>query len=151
MASLPLKRSWRLALEIAGDILLINLGVMLAYWVRYDLQWPAPVSAANYRPFDTYAPMTAMLTALLILVYGSQRVYSRDRGRTWLDQSYSLLTGTATGTMLLIVITYFVPDLSYSRVPMAIYQPLFFSPTIRLFGMRTLSRNTSLNSAWPVI
>ena len=144
MASLPLKRSWRIALEIVSDVVLINAGFLLAYWVRYDLQWPAPVTAENYRPFDTYLPMAAILTLLLALVYGFQHVYSGERGRTWLDQSYSVLTGTATGTMLLIVITYFVPDLSYSRT-------LFPLAAAIIFGLLTLSRagaNIALYQLW---
>jgi exopolysaccharide biosynthesis polyprenyl glycosylphosphotransferase len=102
-------------LEVLVDVLAINIGFVLAYWIRYELQWPAPVAAENYEPFSTYVPMAATMTGLLVLVYASHKVYLQRRGRSFLDEMYALASGTLTGLMLLIVITYFVPQLSYSR------------------------------------
>jgi len=59
--------------------------------------------------------MEAILTVLLLVAYGMQRVYVPQRGKSWVDESFALLSGTATGVMLMIVLTYFLPDLSYSR------------------------------------
>ncbi len=105
----------RIVVELLVDTALINLGFVLAHWVRYDLQWPEAVAAGNYKPLATYVPLMFMLTVLLLLVYGSHKVYTHGRGRGWLDEVYALFTGTLTGLMLLIVITYFVSELSYSR------------------------------------
>lgn len=120
MAFASLKRQWRPGLEILIDILLINLGFVLAHWIRYDLQWPLPVVAENYVPLITYAPMAAVLTVLLIISFVLQRVYVHKRGRTWLDEAFALLNGTTTGILFVIVVTYFVPDLSYSRSLLAL-------------------------------
>ncbi|HUT18609.1 MAG TPA: sugar transferase [Anaerolineae bacterium] len=114
MALASLKRPGRL-LQIAVDAVLVNLGFAVAYWVRYQLQWPWPVAAENKIPYATYVPMEAILALLLLVVYGMQRVYTPQRGRSWIDESFALLSGTATGVMLMIVLTYFLPDLSYSR------------------------------------
>jgi len=114
MALASLKRQGRL-LQIAVDAILVNLGFAVAYWVRYQLQWPWPVAAENRIPYETYVPMEAILTVLLLVVYGMQRVYTPQRGRSWIDESFALLSGTATGVMLMIVLTYFLPALSYSR------------------------------------
>ncbi len=105
----------RKAVELVVDALLINLGFVMAYWIRYNLQWPEPVSAENFKPLSTYVPMMAILTVLLLLGYGSSKVYLHPRGRSLLDELYALFSGTLTGLMLLIVITYFAPELSYSR------------------------------------
>lgn len=101
--------------DILVDIVSINIGFVSAYLVRYRLGWPLPVAAENYEPFRTYVPLAAILTGLLIAVFASHRVYVRQRGRGWLDEMYALFSGTLTGLMLLIVVTYFVPQLSYSR------------------------------------
>jgi len=114
MALASLKRQGRLW-QIAVDALLVNLGFALAYWTRYQLQWPWPVAAEHKIPYATYVPMEAILTLLLLVVYGMQRLYTPQRGRSWIDEGFTLLSGTATGVMLMIVLTYFLPDLSYSR------------------------------------
>lgn len=105
----------RVVVELVLDALLINLGFVLAYWVRYNLQWPETVIPEHFKPLRTYLPMMALLTALLLAAYGSQKVYFHPRGRSTLDELYALFSGTLTGLMLLIVVTYFVPELSYSR------------------------------------
>jgi exopolysaccharide biosynthesis polyprenyl glycosylphosphotransferase len=114
MALAWLKRQARL-LPAVADAALVNLGFALAYWIRYELQWPWPVAAENRIPYATYVPMEAILALLLLVVYGMQRLYTPQRGRSWIDESFALLNGTATGVMLMIVLTYFLPDLSYSR------------------------------------
>jgi len=50
MALGSLKRGGRLAV-IAADAILANLGFALAYWIRYELQWPWPVASQNKIPY----------------------------------------------------------------------------------------------------
>jgi len=141
MAFQALRKPSRLALEVVTDVFLINAGIVLAYWIRYQWQWPVPVAAENYRSLRTYVPMSAIMTVLLIAAYALQRVYSQRRGRTWLDEAYALFNGTTTGTLSMIVITYFLPVLSYSRT-------LFPLAAVIILGMLTLSRiakNMALN------
>jgi exopolysaccharide biosynthesis polyprenyl glycosylphosphotransferase len=88
---------------------------VLAYWIRYELQWPLPVADGNYVPFAAYVSTEIILVVLLLVVYVLQKVYAHRPGRDWIEESATLVSGTMTGTMLMIVITYFVPDLSYSR------------------------------------
>ena len=128
-----LKREGSLASDIAIDVVLINLGFVLAYWIRYQFQWPLPVAAENYIPFGAYVPMEVILTTLLIVGYAFQKVYVYRRGRSWLDETQALLNGTATGVMSMVVITYFLPDLSYSRT-------LFPISAMTIFALLTLSR-----------
>ena len=133
MALPLLKRPWRPVLEIAIDVVLINLGFVLAHWIRYELEWPLPIAAEYYMPFSTYVPMAAILTVLLIAGYALQKLYVPRRGRNWLDETYGLLNGTTTGTLLMIVITYFAPDLSYSR-------SLFPLAAVTILSLLSLSR-----------
>ncbi|MBN1934887.1 MAG: sugar transferase [Anaerolineae bacterium] len=124
---------WRVVLELVFDAVLINLGFVLAYWVRYQLEWPEPVTASNYKSLGAYVPLMITLTGLLLLGYVWQKAYVHSRGRGWLDEMYALFSGTLTGLMLLIVTTYFVPELSYSR-------GLFPLAAVTIFALLALSR-----------
>jgi exopolysaccharide biosynthesis polyprenyl glycosylphosphotransferase len=121
MTFLSLHKRWRTVLLIAIDVVLINVGFVLAYWIRYRLQWPLPVADRNFVPYEAYVLTEVILTLLLIVVYALHRVYARRRGRGWMDEAAPVVSGTMTGTMLMIVVIYFVPELSYSRglLPMA--------------------------------
>lgn len=135
----------RIALELFFDALLINLGFLLAYWIRYELQWPEPVAASNYKPLGSYVPLMIALTGLLLLAYVSQKVYVHPRGRSWLDEMYVLFSSTLTSLMLLIVITYYVPELSYSRglfplVAVTILIPLALSRIAKSIILNQLRR-----------
>lgn len=116
MDASSLRKQWRLALQIIVDAVLINLGFAAAYWIRYRLEWPLSVADEYDIRYISYLPMEALLTVILLIAYGMQQIYASRRGRSWLDESFSLLNGTTTGIVLTIVFTYFVPDLSYSRV-----------------------------------
>ena len=127
MAFLVRNKYWRIALLVAFDVLLIHLGFVLAYWIRYDLQWPMPVADRNYVPFDAYVSTEIILVVLLLIVYAMHKVYVHRPVRSWIEQVATVLSGTMTGTMLMIVVTYYVPELSYSRglFPLAAVTILF--------------------------
>ena len=110
------RRLLSLAVAVA-DVLLINLAFAVAYWLRYDLQWFAVVDKASFVPYKSFIPICLALTALLLGIYGLSGVYSQHRGASWFDQVYRLLTGTATGIILMIfVIVFFFRPFLYSRL-----------------------------------
>ncbi len=128
--SKPKRAVW---LEVSLDALLIAAGFALAYWIRYSLQWPSPVAEENFEPFVTYAPMGLLMVALLLIVYALHKVYVYRRGRSWFDETITLFSGTLNGLMLLIVLTYFIPELSYSR-------GLFPLAAMTIIGLLAISR-----------
>jgi len=136
-----LTKPWRIAVEIFVDIVLINIGFVLAYWVRYSLEWPLPVAPENYRPLSSYLPMAATLTAILIVGYILQKAYTHTPGRTWLDEVLALLNGTTTGTLLMIVIAYVIPVLSYSRTLF----PLVALTVLVILGLSRIAKSIALN------
>jgi exopolysaccharide biosynthesis polyprenyl glycosylphosphotransferase len=87
-----------------------------------------PVADRNYVPFETYISTELIFVVLLLVVFAMHKVYARRPGRNWIEESATVLSGTMTGTMFMIVITYFVPELSYSRglFPLAAVTTLFF-------------------------
>lgn len=98
------------------DVILINLAFVLAYWVRYDLQLFRAVDPAFNVPYQVYLPFVGLFTALLILVYRQQGVYRLRRQISWVDEFYAILNGTATGTIITIVIIFLYRAGFYSRI-----------------------------------
>ncbi len=100
-----------------SDVLLINLAFAVAYWLRYELQWFAAVDEANLVPYGAFVPISLTLTVLLLGIYRLNGVYSLPRGAAWFDEVYRLLTGTATGIILMVfVIVFLFRPLFYSRL-----------------------------------
>jgi len=109
------KRLLSLGLVLA-DILLINVAFALSYWVRYDLQWFRAVDPAFDVPFSAYIPFAGVLTALLLITYKLEGVYDHRRGASWFDEFYSVVSGTTTGIVIMVVVTFFYRPLVYSRL-----------------------------------
>ena len=98
------------------DIILINLAFVLAYWMRYDLQLFRSVDPAFNVPYVVYLPFVGLFTLLLILVYRQQGVYRLRRQVSWIDELYAIVHGTATGTIITIVIIFLYRPTFYSRI-----------------------------------
>ncbi|MBC7249971.1 MAG: undecaprenyl-phosphate glucose phosphotransferase [Anaerolineae bacterium] len=126
---------WRL-ISIAlvlSDVVLINLGFALAYWVRYELQWLRPVEEAYFIPYSAYLPAAALLTLILLLVYWLGGMYTPRRRTGWFDQVYGIFNGTTSGTIVMIVINYVYPDISRSRL-------IFLYATVLIVVLLSISR-----------
>jgi FlaA1/EpsC-like NDP-sugar epimerase len=99
------------------DVLLINLAFIIAYWLRYDLQWFAAVDAANFVSYRVFIPISITLTVLLLGIYKLNGVYDQRRGASWFDEVYRLMTGTATAIIVMIfAIVFFFQPFFYSRL-----------------------------------
>ncbi|MDY7041900.1 MAG: hypothetical protein SVX38_13670, partial [Chloroflexota bacterium] len=111
-------RHWRLVsiALVLNDIILINLGFILAYWVRYELQLLRPVEEAYFVPYMTYLPAATLLTLVLLPTYWLEGMYSPARRTAWFDQVYGIFNSTTSGTVIMIVINYVYPPLSSSRL-----------------------------------
>lgn len=110
-------RRWLSVALAVADVVLINVAVAIAYWVRYDLQWFAAVDQAYFVPLRSFLPISLALTVLLLGIYKLGGVYNQPRGASFFDEVYRLLTGTATGIIVMVfVIVFFFRPLLYSRL-----------------------------------
>ncbi len=107
---------------IISDVLLINLAFVIAYWVRYGLQWFAAVDEANFVRYNAFIPISLTLTVLLLGIYKLNGVYDQPRGASWFDEAYGVMTGTATGIILMVFVIVFL------------FRPLFYSRLIFLYA-----------------
>ncbi|NDJ36154.1 MAG: sugar transferase [Chloroflexi bacterium] len=98
------------------DVALINVAFYAAYVIRYEIGFPEPVlpefDAVYTRDYVSFA---VLLPALCILTYVIDGFYDAQRRRTWLDQTYRLISGTMTSIVLVMAITFFLQPLVYSR------------------------------------
>jgi len=101
---------------VVSDVLLINASMLLAYWVRYELQWFRDIS--YYHPLSAYVPFGLLFTVLMLLAFQMDRVYQQWRGRSWLDQTYCIINAAAKSVVVLFATTFFLDifwPLQYSR------------------------------------
>jgi exopolysaccharide biosynthesis polyprenyl glycosylphosphotransferase len=104
------------------DVLFINLAFVVAYWLRYDLQWFAAVDEAYLVPYKAFVPVSLALTVLLLGIYKLSGVYNQPRGASWFDEVYRLMTSTATGIILVVFVIVFL------------FRPFFYSRLIFLYA-----------------
>ena len=109
-------RRWMPWVTVLIDALLITLAFVVAYWVRYDLQWFRSVDPANNVPFVAYLPMVIPLTAILLLTMRREGAYDVRRQRSITDEIYAVLNATTTAIMLVVVFVFFYRRLFYSRM-----------------------------------
>ncbi len=101
---------------VISDIVLINASMLLAYRVRYELQWLRDIS--YHHPLSAYIPCSLLFTALMLLVFQIDGVYRHWRGRAWLDHVQSIINAAVQSVVVLFAATFFLDifwPLQYSR------------------------------------
>jgi exopolysaccharide biosynthesis polyprenyl glycosylphosphotransferase len=99
---------------IALDLLLVNASMLLAYWMRYELEWFRDIS--YYHSITAYIPFSLLFTALTLVAFAIDRVYRQWRGYTLLERIYRIINATAKSMVVLMAITFALRPLQYSRL-----------------------------------
>lgn len=99
---------------VVVDIVLINLSVVVAYWMRYNLQWFRDIS--YYHPLSGYAPLSLLFTVLMLIAFQVDRVYENWWSTPWLDQVYRITNAAAKSVVVLLAFTFVTQPLLYSRL-----------------------------------
>lgn len=118
-------------LLILSDLVLINLALVGAYWMRYELRWFAEVGFDAALP--DYVPFALLLSLLLPVTFKLDGVYDCRRGQSWFDQMYAIVNSTAKGTIVLLALTFGFRPLVYSRL-------LFLEAAVLIVLLTGLSR-----------
>ena len=102
--------------RIVIDALLINVAVFLAWYIRYQLQADLPLGEGFYYfPYPAYIPLALVLTVLTIAILRFEGMYAVARGRSYLDELYTILNSTTTAILLVMAFTFVIRPLVYSR------------------------------------
>ena len=106
---------WKYLLVVA-DMVLILLAFVVAYYVRYELQWFRAVDPVSQVGFAAYIPFAVAMVLILPISFRFSGVYPYRRGRSLIEETYAIATATAVGVMAMIIIVLFFRPLLYSRL-----------------------------------
>ena len=98
--------AWRYLL-VVSDALLILIGFVIAYFVRYELQWFRAVEPAFDVDFSAYVPAMFAYLGFLLLTFFLSDVYPYRPGRSWIEEVYTIGVAVMAGTALLIIVNLF--------------------------------------------
>jgi exopolysaccharide biosynthesis polyprenyl glycosylphosphotransferase len=101
-------------LLILSDLVLINIALATAYWMRYRLSWFVEVGFEAQ--LSDYVPFAVILSILLPTTFKLDGVYNSRRGQSWFDQMYAIVNATAKGTIVLLALVFALGPLVYSRL-----------------------------------
>ncbi len=123
---------WKYWLVIS-DMLLILIAFLGAYVLRYELQWFRAVDPVFLVDFWVYVPFALALLIILPISFRFSGVYPYRRGRSLLEETYTIATATTAGVMVLIIASLFFRPLLYSRL-------IFFYTALLVTGLLGISR-----------
>ncbi|NLT73713.1 MAG: sugar transferase [Chloroflexi bacterium] len=98
------------------DACLFALAFLIAYLVRYRLQWLREVEPSFLVPIRVYIPSILALTVLLVTVHWVEGAYRPTRGRTLLDEWFIVFRSTLVGIAALIFFVFLASPSYYSRL-----------------------------------
>ncbi|MBW8000514.1 MAG: hypothetical protein FVQ80_00635 [Planctomycetes bacterium] len=109
---------------ILADMLLVNLGFLCSFWIRYG--WPFPKES-----FAPYAQSFIFLTMINILILLSFKAYKNSFRSSW-DMFLKISKGLLGATLLSIVFIY-VFRISWSAFPTSIFGISFLVNLLLVF------------------
>jgi exopolysaccharide biosynthesis polyprenyl glycosylphosphotransferase len=98
------------------DAVLFVAAFLIAYYLRYEVQWLRQVEAAFVVSLRVYIPSIIGLTVTLVLVYWLEGAYRLTHGRTLLDEIAIAFRATLLGIAAVIVIVFIATPSYYSRL-----------------------------------
>jgi exopolysaccharide biosynthesis polyprenyl glycosylphosphotransferase len=105
------RRRRMVALLAASDAALVFVAFVIAYWMRYQLVWPAPfnrivqeVLTVNSVPFYSFVPYALFLNAVLMALFAMKGLYRLPRHAGVLDYAGPIISASTTGIALVVLI-----------------------------------------------
>ena len=103
-------------LRAGSDFLLIALGFVLAYVVRYTREIGGQIDPEDYRPLASFVPVILILGTVLLTVYAFRGLYRLPRWTGFLDEASLVVGGALTGFAAVIVLVFYYRQLYFSRL-----------------------------------
>lgn len=107
-------QDYRIALLlVAGDIAVINLSLLLSYWLRFlsglfPLVWGVPEVSGYYH-------LLPVLTVILLFLMKSEKLYSPRSRLSIVDEFFTIVKVSTVGVIIFMAGTFFYREFSYSR------------------------------------
>jgi Undecaprenyl-phosphate glucose phosphotransferase len=108
-------------LQLIGDILATAAAVLVAYWLRFEVQIQ-PVTK-GLPPLNMYLRLVPVVVVLYPVVFYFQGLYQRRRIRSRFDETMRVVVAVLLATVILTAgLTFYrPPDFTYSRLFLAIF------------------------------
>ncbi len=119
------------------DAVGIVAAFLLAYYVRYTLQWLRPVGEANRAPFDPFVGYTLLFAAWMIFSLQPRGLYRHVRGRTWGSEAVAIGNAATNALVVVMGVSFFLQPLVFSRL-LLVYGAVF--SVIFLAALRLIYR-----------
>ncbi len=113
------RRQIQSALLLAGDLLATVGSVLLAYWLRFDVEIQ-PVTK-GVAPIEPYLRLIPPIVVLWPVVFYFQGLYQQRRIRSKVDELFRVLAAVLLAVILLAAGLTFYREFSYSRVFLATF------------------------------
>jgi exopolysaccharide biosynthesis polyprenyl glycosylphosphotransferase len=121
--TIPRKRpSSGSAVLVLADAVLILVSFAIAYVLRYNVSWPAPINrivrevlTVNYIPYTQFIPYALLLTVILLIQFAMKGLYRAPRNAGLLDYTGAIISSTTTGIAFVVLLTIIQRPL-YSRL-----------------------------------
>src|SRR5512145_2159190 len=111
------------ALLASVDAGLILVGFVIAYWMRYIVNWPSPinrvvleVATANFVDLAAFLPITLLLVIVVMAQFAMKGLYRLPRSAGFLDHASIIVSSTITGIALLVLVVFVYKPFFYSRL-----------------------------------
>ncbi len=119
-----LQRRLGLLARFASDLALIVAAFMLAYFVRYILQFGRDVLEQNQVALEDYMPIMLSYCTIFFVVLQFKGFYRSNRSRTLLDELGILLSTALISVSVVIVYVFISQPLTRSRLMFVYLVPL---------------------------
>jgi exopolysaccharide biosynthesis polyprenyl glycosylphosphotransferase len=93
---------------------LINVGFVIAYLIRYNWQWFREIGF-DARLAD-YAPIQVAFTLAFLAMFQVDGVYAGRRAPSWFDQMYLIINSSAKAMIIILTLIFIWRPLVYSRL-----------------------------------
>lgn len=99
---------------IALDVAMINLAMVLAYVLRYRLQWF--IEVLYDAPYSAYLPFNALFSLGIPLILWANASYENWRVQAWLDQVFHVASAVVIAVTVVLAASFVIRPLVYSRL-----------------------------------
>ncbi len=108
-------RVWRVLWWLTESALTL-LAFLLAYIVRYQLEWFKDVEPSHIQSFAVYLPSALGLLGIQFFVFQMAGVYHMGRNSSWLHAVFVVASASTLSILVLIIAHLFFNPLLYSRL-----------------------------------
>ncbi len=101
------------AILMLGDILAINLGFLLSYWLRFNSGLFRVVYGTPH--VSQYFQILPVLTVILVFLMRSDKLYSVGVRLSIVDEFFTIIRTVTVGVLLFMAATFLYREYSFSR------------------------------------